>query len=177
MEIINKYIQIVCIILKGILYPLSLILEILENKMNNIDLIELCDKSVSWEEAIDKGVALLVNKDIATPELADKIKESTLQYGPYYVLMPEVALAHTQFGPYNKKVGISLVVFDQPISFSDDPRHQVRVLFTLSATDPNAHMGLIQEFANVMGKEGITEKIKSATTREEVYELVKEFLN
>lgn len=126
---------------------------------NREKLIKFSDENLSWEDAIKLGVDLLVDNNISTRELANKIIESTNQYGPYYVVAEKVALAHTSVGEYNKKVGMSLVIFKNPIKFSDIERHNVNLLFTLSAIDAESHMDIMQKFANIFMNKNIVNEI------------------
>ena len=144
----------------------------MNNKENLISIIE--NKNVNWKDAINLGVDLLVENDIATKELANSIIENTEKLGPYYVLMPNVALAHTSPGFYNKKIGLSLVVFKNKVSFSKEQRHDVNLLFTLSALDGDSHMSILQSFANLFSNdEKLVEKAINAKDKKEIYELFK----
>lgn len=136
---------------------------------NRETLIKFHDGNISWEDAIKLGVELLVKNDIATSELANKIIESTKEHGPYYVISDRLALAHTSVGDYNKKIGMSLIVFKQPIKFSDKERHNVNLLFTLSAIDSNSHMDIMQKFANIFMEKNIVEKILN---EKNIYEIL-----
>lgn len=139
-------------------------------------LIKIVDHQLKWEEAINQTVELLVNHSIATNELAKAIIENTKKLGPYYVLMPRVALAHTSPGDYNKKIGLSLLVSKQPIQFSDDKRHEVNLLFTLSAKDGNSHMEILKKFAQLFQDEKIVDKALEAENEQQLYELFKEII-
>lgn len=141
-----------------------------------MNLIEIADNQEDWQSAIKRGVALLVNQNIALDQLANSIIKSTEKLGPYYVVMPKVALAHTRPGNYNKKIGISLVVYKQPIKFSDLDRHKVNLLFVLSATDENSHMDLLSNFAQVMSRKNIVSDILAAKNKKEIFALIKEVL-
>lgn len=145
-------------------------------KVSKFNLIEIVKEKEDWQSAIKRGVKLLVNNEIASMELADKIIETTKHLGPYYVVMPNVALAHTSVGSYNKKIGISLVVYREAIAFSEKLSHQVKLLFTFSAIDSNSHMELLSSFAQTMSKPNIIEKILKSKNSKEIYEQVKEFL-
>ncbi|MGL4647633.1 MAG: PTS sugar transporter subunit IIA [Mycoplasmoidaceae bacterium] len=147
-----------------------------QQQANSFNKIKIHQGNIDWKEAIKMGVTLLNNFGIATMELADKIIESTEKLGPYYVLMPKVALAHTNFGSYNQQVGISLVVFKNPIAFSDKANHQVNLLFTLSAIDANSHIDTLMKFANVINNEQIVESILNAPDEKAIYALIREFM-
>lgn len=122
-------------------------------------------------------MALLVNQGIATEALADAIIASTEKTGPYYVLAPKLALAHVNPGPYNKQVGLSLVLFKTPVAFSNEPRHDVQLLFTLSALDSTSHMNKLMKFAQLFSNQTLVQTACGATTTEELYEIVKEVFN
>ena len=123
------------------------------------------------------GVDLLVKQDFATADLADAIIESTKATGPYYVLAPKLALAHVSPGSYNKKVGLSLVLFKNAVQFSDQSRHDVNLLFTLSALDSESHMSKIMKFAQLFSDPNVVEQAINATAKDELYEIVKEVFN
>lgn len=144
--------------------------------MSKLDLIEIAKTSEAWQDGVTRGVNLLVQQQIATPDLAKAIIKSTEELGPYYVVMPKVALAHTQVGPYNLKSGLSLVIYPEPIKFSDKPNHLVNLLFVLSATDGQSHMSQLANFASVMGQDGIVDRILNCSNKQAVYEIIKEFL-
>lgn len=123
------------------------------------------------------GVNLLVEQDFATADLADAIIESTKATGPYYVLAPKLALAHVIPGSYNKKVGLSLILFKKAVQFSDQSRHDVNLLFTLSALDGESHMNKIMKFAQLFSDPNVVEQAINATSKDELYEIVKEVFN
>ncbi len=143
--------------------------------MTKNSLIEIVDeKDVNWKDAIKMGVDILVQNKIATSDLASAIIKSTEELGPYYILMPNVALAHTSPGPYNKKVGLSLVVFKKPVSFSKEERHKVSLLFTLSAIDSDSHMTILQKFANTFSSvQNLVEEALKMKSKDDISELFK----
>lgn len=143
---------------------------------NKISLIEIVDKSIDWKNAIKLGVDLLVKNNIATSELSNAIIDSTLKMGPYYILMPKVALAHTAPGEYNKKVGLSLILFKKPIKFSDNERHQVNLLFTLSAIDSDSHMNILVKFSELFSSDSILEQSLRCKSKEELVNIFGELL-
>ena len=109
--------------------------------------------------------------------MADAIIESTKATGPYYVLSPKLALAHVIPGSYNKKVGLSLILFKKAVEFSDQSRHDVNLLFTLSALDGESHMNKIMKFAQLFSDPNVIEQAINATSKDELYEIVKEVFN
>lgn len=137
-------------------------------------MIKIVDQTTTWEEAIELGVDLLVQSDIATAQLAQEIIASTKKLGPYYVLLPKLALAHVMPGPYNKAIGLSLVVFRKPVAFSDQARHEVQLLFTLSALDADSHMAKLQTFATLFANKALIDQVIACSSEAALYELLKE---
>lgn len=141
----------------------------------NKDLILIENKDTKWDEAIKLGVDLLVKNGYCTAELHNKIVESVNKNGPYFVIMPRVALAHAEPGDYINNVGLSLVKFNKTVKFSNDNRHEVNLLFTLSAKDAGSHMDLLLKFSTkFMNDKDLVDKIISANSIEEIYEMLKE---
>lgn len=92
-------------------------------------------------------------------------------------MAPKLALAHVSPGSYNKTVGLSLILFKQPVKFSDQDRHDVNLLFTLSALDSESHMSKIMKFAQLFGDAKVVEQAINATSKDQLYEIVKEVFN
>lgn len=112
-------------------------------------LIRISNEIIDWKTAIHQGVDLLVKNAICTIEYSSEIINSVLKFGPYFVLMPKLALAHAASGEYNKKNGLSLIIFKNSIPFSLDEKHNVNLLFTLSVKDANTHMELLTKFVSL----------------------------
>ncbi|WP_167747400.1 PTS sugar transporter subunit IIA, partial [Streptococcus oralis] len=50
----------------------------------------------SWQEAVKLAIDPLVDSGAVLPEYYDAIIESTEEYGPYYILMPGMAMPHAR---------------------------------------------------------------------------------
>ena len=96
----------------------------------------------SWQEAIRIGCAPLIEKGIVEESYAEELIENVIQHGPYIVLMPGFAMPHTMQGAKSaKKTGMSFLKIEQPVVFDPlDRDKDAVVLFTLAATDSDAHI-------------------------------------
>ncbi|MBF0849075.1 arginine--tRNA ligase, partial [Streptococcus danieliae] len=72
-----------------------------------------------------------------TREYYEAILESTEEYGPYYILMPGMAMPHAKAGVGVNRDSFSLITLDEPVAFSDGK--EVSVLVTLAATSADIH--------------------------------------
>ncbi len=138
-------------------------------------LIKIISEETDWKKGIELGVDLLVKDEACTSELANKICESVQKNGPYFIIMPKVALAHAAPGPYIKKVGLSLIKFNNAVKFSNEDRHQVSLLFTLAAIDGESHMETLMKFSQLFTSDpNLVSTIVNANTVDEIYEILKE---
>ena len=72
-----------------------------------------------WKEAVKLSVEPLIESGAVKPEYYDAIIESTEQYGPYYILMPGMAMPHARPEAGVQRDAFSLITLTEPIQFSD----------------------------------------------------------
>lgn len=74
--------------------------------------IRLGLEAADWKEAVKLAVEPLIESGAILPEYYDAIIESTEEYGPYYILMPGMAMPHAR-----PEAGILFVIFLLLFSF------------------------------------------------------------
>ncbi|CAM4108004.1 PTS sugar transporter subunit IIA [Listeria booriae] len=94
----------------------------------------------SWQEAVRVAVSPLVKSGAVDAGYAQAIIDSTEHYGPYYVLMPGMAMPHARPEDGVNRDAFSLVTLKEPVTFSDGKA--VSVLVTLAATSAEIHTGV-----------------------------------
>lgn len=130
----------------------------------------------TWQEAVHKAVEPLIESGTATEEYYDTIIASTEEYGPYYVLMPGMAMPHAQAGVGVLKDSFALITLTKPVAFSDGK--EVSVLLTLAATDPKIHTSVaIPQIIALFELENSIERLIACKTPEEVLAMVEESKN
>lgn len=129
-------------------------------KINENHLIKISDEILEWKDAVHQGVDLLVKNGNCTPDFSIEIIKSVEEFGPYFILMPKLALAHAAPGDYIKENGLSLIVFKNKVKFSELEKHEVNLLFTLAAQDGKSHMDLLVKFVTLFQEDqDLVEKI------------------
>lgn len=127
-----------------------------------------------WKDAIKIGTDLLEKSGAITPEYYSAILENTKKYGPYYIIVPGVAMPHARPESGVKKDSFSLVTLKEPVIFETaGEKEKIYILITLAATSSENHneFGIVQ-VANLFEDETNVEKIKEAKTVEEVLNLI-----
>ncbi|HEK9982481.1 PTS sugar transporter subunit IIA [Streptococcus equi subsp. zooepidemicus] len=135
--------------------------------------IRLGLSAASWQEAVKLAVQPLIDSGAVTSEYYDAIIASTEKYGPYYVLMPGMAMPHAEAGVGVKRNAFALITLSQPVTFSDGK--EVSVLLTLAATDPSIHTTVaIPQIVALFELEDAISRLIACRTPEEVLALVDE---
>ena len=91
----------------------------------------------TWQEAVKLSVEPLIESGAVQPQYYDAIVESTEEYGPYYILMPGMAMPHARPEAGVNRDAFSLITLTEPVTFSDGK--EVSILLSLAATSSKIH--------------------------------------
>ncbi len=96
----------------------------------------------SWEEAIRISCKPLQNQKIVDQGFPDRLIESVQNYGPYIVILPNLAIPHTtQNAEGVFDTAIALTRFSEPIVFDpEDETKNAQFFFTLAAENETKHL-------------------------------------
>lgn len=140
------------------------------------DSIRLGLTADSWQEAVKRSIEPLIDSGAVTEEYYHAIIESTEEYGPYYILMPGMAMPHARPEAGVKRDAFSLVTLTDPVTFSDGK--EVSVLLALAATSSDIHTSVaIPQIIALFELENAIERLKAAKTPAEVLAMVEESKN
>jgi PTS system ascorbate-specific IIA component len=130
--------------------------------------VQIIDRVKDWQEAIFAAVNPLVRTGYAEERYIKGIIENTFKYGPYYILMPNVALIHGRpdQGVIEKQLAVTLL--KEPVQFSEKS-YPVKLLIALAATDSESHVGAMKEIAAILMKESTINYILESDSEAEVY--------
>ncbi|MBM7635469.1 PTS sugar transporter subunit IIA [Streptococcus saliviloxodontae] len=129
-----------------------------------------------WKEAVYLSVEPLIESGAVTEEYYHAIIESTEQHGPYYILMPGMAMPHARPEAGVQRDAFSLITLKEPVQFSDGK--DVQVLLALAATSSKIHTSVaIPQIIALFELENSIERLSNAKTPEEVLAMVEESKN
>ena len=114
-------------------------------KRENVQIVERVD---TWEDAIRVAVTPLVNSGYVEERYIDGIIENANEYGPYFVISPDLALLHArpEQGVIKKQLAVTILRSGVKFKENGDP---VRVLVTLAAEDADSHIDVMRELASM----------------------------
>ncbi|WP_036451930.1 PTS sugar transporter subunit IIA [Mycoplasma buteonis] len=138
-----------------------------------IDSIRIHQEASDWKEAVKLATKPLEDAKVINEKYYEAILDSTAKHGPYYVLMPGLAMPHasgtqeTVFGN-----GFSLVTLKKPVKF--DNGMEVSVLICIAAIDGETHVKIaIPQIVAVFEDPANIDKIAKMESKEEVIEFIK----
>lgn len=125
-----------------------------------------------YKEAILLASSPLIEEKKITKRYAEMMIESLETLGPYIVLMPGFALAHSAPCEEVKENCLSIAIFDEGIDFKSD-KGLVRVVMVLASTDGESHVEKLSKIASkLMNDDYFITKLVDCTDKEEVYNLL-----
>lgn len=136
-------------------------------KRENVQIVERVD---NWEESVHVAVQPLVDQGYVESAYIDGIISNAKEFGPYFVLCPDLALLHARPDQGVLKQQLAVTVLREPIRFKEEGP-DVRLLVTLAATDANGHIDVMRQLAVMFGDPDNIAKIVEAPTADDVYDL------
>lgn len=126
----------------------------------------------NWEEAISISGDLLVTSSYVKEEYVNEMIETMNRLGPYFVLMPQVALVHARPSDLVIKEGISLITLKEPINFGNKHNDPVKVVLAFGARNTGKHLDSLQQIAQVLEDKDKVEIIMNAKTSRDIYNIL-----
>jgi ascorbate PTS system EIIA or EIIAB component len=130
--------------------------------------IRIKDEVADWKQAVVEAVAPLIENGYVESRYVDDIIENTAQYGPYYVIAPNIALPHARPEQGVLKKQLAVLLLRNPIKFSQDG-YDVRLLITLAASDSESHLQTLAKLSDILSDDDLIGKILGASSVEEIY--------
>lgn len=137
------------------------------------ELVEFSKGFDDWKEAIRFSAKGLLEQGYIKETYVEAMIDSVVEYGPYIVIAPNIAMPHARPEAGTNKVGFAVTVLEEPVAFSDQPEHKARLMVTLSCVSADTHLKMLQALVEILGNDELVGKIMSATSKEEILEIFK----
>ena len=137
-------------------------------KINNIKMNVECK---DWKDAIKTASDLLARSGSVHESYYDDLIKTVDEHGPYIVLLPGFALAHTESrSAAVYKNDISLITLKNGVNFNS-PNDPVRVVMAISCIDNDSQVNILQSIANQMIDDDIVDQVLNCNSEKEIIEL------
>lgn len=125
-------------------------------------------KAADWRAAIEASGEALVAAGVTSPEYTSEMIETVEKLGPYIVIAPGLALAHSRPSPAVNRAGLSWITLDTPVEFGAGENDPVDLVIGLAALDHDGHLALMSELARVLSDEEGLARLRAADSASDV---------
>ncbi|MET3696873.1 transcriptional antiterminator [Bacillus oleivorans] len=140
------------------------------------EMIQVVDFVESWEEAIRLAANPLLEAHSINGEYVEAMIKNVMEMGAYIVLTPKVALPHARPEEGVKKLGMSLLKLNQPVSFSEgDPDKDVNIIIVLAATDNETHLKALSQLSELLEEDENINEILKASNADSIIPLIYQY--
>jgi PTS system ascorbate-specific IIA component len=106
-----------------------------------------------WRAAVLEAGDLLVASGSTDPAYTDEMIATVESLGPYIVIAPGIALAHSRPSPAVIRPGLSLVRLAEPVPFGHRTNDPVRLVVGLASPDDEGHVNALATLAEFLSDE------------------------
>ena len=101
------------------------------------------------------------------------------KHGPYIVIMPNVAMPHSQEGAVGvNKTAIAFMKLEKPVSFDEnDPEKDAQLFFTLASCNPDQHLQNMMKLSEMLMNEDVVKALGKAKTPEDLLKIQEQYLD
>ena len=130
-------------------------------------------KAKEWRDAIRLAGRGLVAGGFTTDAYTDEMISTVEKLGPYIVIAPGLALAHSRPSAAVKATGLSWVRLCEPVAFGSKANDPVSLVIGLAGRDENEHVGVMSAIAGALVDPAKTAELKTAATPAEIRAILK----
>ncbi|MBS4195631.1 BglG family transcription antiterminator [Lederbergia citri] len=136
--------------------------------------IQIQEGSNNWRSAIKLAAGPLLQQKIISKAYVDAMIAHVEEKGPYIIIAPEIALPHAKPEEGALGIGMSMLILKNPIAFSEDVKHKIKILIVLSSIDQVRHLRAMSELTNLLSKDSNLSKLKDCESVDEVWSILQQ---
>jgi len=135
-------------------------------------------EAADWREAIRMSCESLEADGTVEGNYKEDIIACVEKYGPYIVIMPDVAIPHSQENAKGvHKTAISFMKLEKPVSFDPgDPQKDARLFFTLASCNPDQHLQNMARLSELLMNEEAVQELLEANDTEDLIRIQETYL-
>lgn len=132
-------------------------------------------KCSSWRDAVRACGQLLIGAGDVEEPFVNSMIETVEEFGPYMILVPEIALFHGRPSEAVHRPCLSLVVLSEPVIFDDFGGEIIRCAFGLGAVDNESHIGMLTQVAELLKNNSFLEMARGNSSKESISAMIQKY--
>ncbi|NEG69909.1 PTS sugar transporter subunit IIA [Bifidobacterium sp. BRDM6] len=125
-------------------------------------------EAADWRDAIRLAGRGLVNAGFTTDAYTDEMIGTVEKMGPYIVIAPGLALAHSRPSDAVLNTGLSWVRLSTPVEFGNKNNDPVSLVIGLAGRDENEHIEVMSAIASALTSKDKTAALADAKTPDDI---------
>lgn len=121
-----------------------------------------------WRAAVRAAGDALSESGATSPAYTDEMIAAIDELGPYIVIAPGFALAHSRPSPAVHRTGLSWIRLEHPVEFGSPRNDPVELVVGLAALDHDAHLAVMSNLARVLADSEEFTRLRATTDPAEV---------
>lgn len=140
---------------------------------------KFADKADDWREAIRMSCESIEKDGTVEPGYKEEIIRCVEEYGPYIVIMPNVAMPHSQENSEGvNKTSIAFMKLEEPVSFEEgNPELDAQLFFTLASCDHDQHLENMQKLVELLLNPDVVEALTQAKSPEDLMQIQESYID
>ncbi|MGL5435830.1 MAG: PTS sugar transporter subunit IIA [Lachnospiraceae bacterium] len=140
---------------------------------------KFAEEAPDWREAIRMSCESLEADGTVEGNYKEDIITCVEKYGPYIVIMPEVAMPHSQEHAAGvHKTAIGFMKLNQPVSFDpEDPDKDARLFFTLASCNSDQHLHNMTRLSELLMNEDVVKALLEAEGPDDLIKIQEQYFN
>lgn len=140
-----------------------------------LEAIRIGAEATDWRGAVRRAGEALVASHATDPAYTDEMIRAVEELGPYIVIAPGIALAHSRPSPAVRHAGVSLVTLARPVAFGHRVNDPVRLVVGLAAPDEEGHITALATLADFLSDEHRREGLIGVTDPAQMRRMIVSF--
>jgi ascorbate PTS system EIIA or EIIAB component len=137
--------------------------------------IDIGATATDWRAAVRRAGDALAASGATDPAYTDEMIATVEQLGPYIVIAPGIALAHSRPSPAVHRAAMSLVTLVESVAFGHPQNDPVHLVVGLAAPDEEGHMTALSTLADFLSDEGRRHDLQGAPDSAAVLGMIRAF--
>ncbi|WP_313341082.1 PTS sugar transporter subunit IIA [Lacrimispora sp.] len=136
-------------------------------------------EAADWEEAVRMSCETLERDGTVESNYKEDIISCIKKYGPYIIIMPNVAMPHSQECARGvHKTAIGFMKLDKAVSFAPgEEDKEAKLFFTLASCNPEQHLENMTKLSELLMNEGAVKALMQAQTPDDLLRIQEDYLD
>lgn len=137
--------------------------------------VETDVEAKTWREAVNICGKILLNSEKIDESFIKSMIETVEEFGPYMILLPEIAFFHGKPSAGVKEVCLSLITLKDEVIFDDFENQGIKCAFGFGAVDSDSHINTLVNVTQLLQDEEFLNLIRNNGSKKEIMKKINQY--